>query len=337
MTTADKKRAPRNRTLTLDDTDRAMLRPLLLRPDAPLSDSELADRVICADLMEAIDLLPDRFVDLLILDPPYNLDKEFNGRRFSKRNDSEYADYLDSWLSGMPRLLKPGASVYLCCDWHCSGVCAQVLEKYFTLRNRIVWQREKGRAAKSNWKNCTEDIWFATCGDDYFFDAGAVRQKRRVLAPYRENGKPRDWEESDGGKFRLTAASNFWDDISIPYWSMPENTDHPTQKPEKLIAKLILASSRPGDLVFDPFSGSGTTAVAARKLGRRFAAVERDEEFCLWTLARLQNAVANPSIQGYSDGVFWERNTQREQQQSRLKPQTSSNSCSSRKEAKPSK
>ena len=71
-----------------------------------------------------------------------------------------------------------------------------------------------------------------------------MKQKRRVLAPYRQNGKPKDWEESDRGNFRLTCPSNFWDDISIPFWSMPENTDHPTQKPEKLYAKLILASSR---------------------------------------------------------------------------------------------
>ena len=69
-------------------------------------------------------------------------------------------------------------------------------------------------------------------------------QKRRVLAPYKVDGKPKDWIETEDGNFRLTYPSNFWDDISIPYWSMPENTDHPTQKPEKLIAKLILAHAQ---------------------------------------------------------------------------------------------
>lgn len=82
-------------------------------------------------------------------------------------------------------------------------------------------------------------------------------------APYREDGRPKDWEETPDGKFRNTYPSNFWDDISIPYWSMSENTEHPTQKPEKLIAKLILASSNEGEVVFDPFLGSGTTSVVA--------------------------------------------------------------------------
>lgn len=107
----------------------------------------------------------------------------------------------------------------------------------------------------------------------------------------------------------MTFPSNFWDDISIPYWSMPENTDHPTQKPEKLIAKLILASSRPGDWVFDPFLGSGTTAVTAKKLGRRFSGIEWNEKYCCWALKRLEIANLDSNIQGYKDGVFWERNS----------------------------
>jgi len=90
---------------------------------------------------------------------------------------------------------------------------------------------------------------------------------------------------------------------------MPENTDHPTQKPEKLMAKLILASTARGGYVFDPFLGSGTTAVVSRKLGRRFLGIERETEYCCWALKRLNNAASNSSIQGYADGVFWERNS----------------------------
>jgi site-specific DNA-methyltransferase (adenine-specific) len=90
---------------------------------------------------------------------------------------------------------------------------------------------------------------------------------------------------------------------------MRENTDHPTQKPEKLLAKIILASSNPGDLVLDPFSGSGTTAVTANKLGRDFIAIESDEQYCLLAQKRLEMAARDRSIQGYSDGVFWERNS----------------------------
>ncbi|WP_443097677.1 DNA methyltransferase, partial [Treponema succinifaciens] len=76
-----------------------------------------------------------------------------------------------------------------------------------------------------------------------------------------------------------------------------------------LYAKLILASSRPGDIVFDPFLGSGTASVAAKKLGRRFCGIEQNEEYCLWAEKRLALAETDKSIQGYSDGVFWERNS----------------------------
>ena len=94
---------------------------------------------------------------------------------------------------------------------------------------------------------------------------------------------------------------------------MPENTAHPTQKPEKLLAKLILASSDPGDLVFDPFLGSGTTSVTAKKLGRHYLGVEKEARYCLWAEQRLEAAQADQAIQGYSGGVFWERNTAAEQ------------------------
>ena len=144
---------------------------------------------------------------------------------------------------------------------------------------------------------------------DFTFNTDAVKLKRRVLAPYRENNRPKDWNKDENGKFRLTCPSNIWTDITIPFWSMPENTPHPTQKPEKLLAKIILASSNGGDVVFDPFAGVGTTGVVAKKLKRNFVIVEIDEEFCLFAEKRLQLAEINPAIQGYYDSVFWERNT----------------------------
>ncbi len=303
------KRAPRNRTLTLSDAEKSALAERLIRIRQPLATAEFTNRIWCGDSLEIIDLLPDQFVDLLILDPPYNLDKDFAGLKFSRMSHAAYLEYLESWFPKMLRLLKPRASVYLCGDWLGSAAGYLVMAKYLTVRNRIVWQREKGRGAKNNWKNCSEDIWFGTVGKEYCFNVDAVKMKRRVLAPYRTAGQPRDWEATDDGNFRLTCPSNFWDDISVPYWSMPENTDHPTQKPEKLIAKLILASSQPGDFVFDPFLGSGTTAVVAAKLGRQFSGIEQNPEYCCWALARLDRAHADSRIQGYEDGVFWERNS----------------------------
>ena len=210
-------------------------------------------------------------------------------------------------------LLKENASVYLCCDWQSSAAVYTVLKDHFHIQNRITWQREKGRGAKHNWKNGLEDIWFATRSKDYTFHVEEVMVRRKVIAPYRIDGQPKDWEDTESGKYRNTYPSNFWDDISIPYWSMAENTAHPTQKPEKLLAKLILASSKEGAVIFDPFLGSGSTSVTAKKLGRHYIGVEQNEQYCVWAEKRLETADSDPSIQGYADGVFWERNTGGEQ------------------------
>ncbi|MBI2416798.1 MAG: site-specific DNA-methyltransferase, partial [Ignavibacteriales bacterium] len=134
-------------------------------------------------------------------------------------------------------------------------------------------------------------------------------EKRKVIAPYKENGVPKDWEETVDGNFRLTYPSNIWTDLTIPFWSMPENTEHPTQKPEKLLAKIILSATDTGDMVLDPFLGSGTTSVVAKKLGRKYLGIEMEEQYCLFAEKRLKMANNDKNIQGYSDGTFWERNT----------------------------
>jgi site-specific DNA-methyltransferase (adenine-specific) len=302
-------RAPRNRTLTITDKERKHYKQQLIYPRSDLRLEQVINKTICDDVVHVLEYLPAAFVDLLIIDPPYNLDKNFNGIRFAQTDDEIYLGYLRSWFPKLVTILKPDASVYICGDWRSTFCLYQIMKEHTIIRNRITWQREKGRGAKNNWKNAMEDIWFGTIGNDYYFNVDAVKQKRKVIAPYRENGQPKDWDETDNGNFRLTHPSNFWDDISIPYWSMPENTDHPTQKPEKLIAKIILASCPTGGIVFDPFLGSGTTSVVAKKLGRQFVGIEKNEEYCLWAEKRLDIAEKNKTIQGYANNVFWERNT----------------------------
>lgn len=311
-------RAPRNRTLTCTDDEIKNLSGELLHISRPVNMAEIKNRVINQDFGSAASWLPHAFVDLLIVDPPYNLTKNYNGNLFRARETETYASWFESELTAMLPLLKPTASVYVCSDWQTSMLVFPVLNKYLRVRNRITWEREKGRGAKANWKNNTEDIWFCTCGNDYTFNIDSVKLKRRVIAPYRhDDGTPRDWEAMDNGNYRLTYPSNLWSDITIPFWSMPENTDHPTQKPEKLIAKLILASSNDGDMVLDPFLGSGTTAVVAQKLNRHFLGIENNQEYCCWALKRLKIARENSAIQGYADGVFWERNSLGEQSKTR--------------------
>ena len=302
-------KAARNKTIDMSIGEGKQYLDRCISISEPAGIDSILNKTIIGDCLEVIPLLPDSFIDLLLVDPPYNLDKDFHGKKFKKTSDDVYEEYTENWVKAIIPHLKKEATIYVCCDWVSSPSIGHVLKKYFHIRNRITWQREKGRGALKNWKNGMEDIWFATNSKNYTFNVEDVKIRRKVIAPYKVDGKPKDWEETAEGNFRNTYPSNFWDDISIPYWSMPENTAHPTQKPEKLLAKLILASSNAGDVVFDPFLGSGSTSVTAKKLGRQYVGIEVNPQYCVWAEKRLEMAETDKTIQGYADGVFWERNT----------------------------
>ncbi|MBR5187207.1 MAG: site-specific DNA-methyltransferase, partial [Clostridia bacterium] len=303
-------KAERNKTIDTPLSEAQIYLDRCISVTAKQNDLHLVkDKTIIGNTLNICALLPEKSIDLIIADPPYNLTKSFNGTVFSKKKEPDYEEYTRKWLCAVQPLLKENGTIYVCCDWESSLIIGRVLSEFFQVRNRITWQREKGRGAQSNWKNGMEDIWFATNGNDYTFNLDAVKIRKKVLAPYRVGGKPKDWTESKSGNYRDTCPSNFWDDITIPFWSMPENTAHPTQKPEKLIAKLILANSHEKEVVFDPFLGSGTTSVVAKKLGRHYLGVEMEAQYCAWAEQRLEMAESNPQIQGYKNGVFWERNS----------------------------
>ncbi len=307
---AKKPRAGRNRTIELRAEEVKIYRENLIYLQLRNSLEETKNKTICGDAFQILKLFSENSFDLIFADPPYNLTKNFGTNSFKQTSLDEYEIWLDSWLKDCVKLLKPTASIYICGDWRSASAIQRVGMRYFNLRNRITWEREKGRGAKANWKNAAEDIWFFTVSDEFTFNLDAVKTKRKVLAPYTQNGEPKDWSKSENGNFRLTHPSNLWTDLTVPFWSMPENTPHPTQKPEKLLAKIILASTNENDLILDPFAGSGTTAVVAKKLNRNFVGIEADENYCLLTEKRLALAENDKTIQGLADGVFWERNSQ---------------------------
>ncbi len=310
--TEKKHRAGQNRTIVLSAADRERLRERLHTD--PLRAVAQGISILHGDCLALAEALPRAAFDLLFLDPPYNLRKSFRGATFARRPVDAYTEWLDGLLLAFKPLLKPTATVYLCGDWVSSPSIQAAAGRHFLVQNRITWEREKGRGARRNWKNASEDIWFCTVSSSYRFNLEAVKLRRRVIAPYtRADGTPKDWRRTEQGGFRDTHPSNLWTDVTVPFWSMPENTDHPTQKSEKLLAKLLLASTDPGDLVLDPFLGSGTTCVVAKKLGRRAIGIERDEEYALWGLRRLELADQDRTVQGYTDGVFWERNSLKQQ------------------------
>lgn len=284
-------RAKNNRTLMITDEDRITYSKDIIKQVDLGELQSFVDTTINADIYETLKYIPNNFANLIIVDPPYNISKNFNGLKFNEMSNKEYEDYLESWFVSLCDKLKDNGTLYMCGDWKCSCQMLNVISKKLTVLNRITWKRDKGRGAKTNWKNNMEDIWFAVKNPkDYYFNVEAVKVRKEVIAPYKDNGKPKDWtEDEDGNKFRMTHPSNIWTDMVVPFWSMAENTEHPTQKPEKLIERLILASSKEGDVILDPFVGSGTTSVVAKKLNRRYCGVEINEEYCLMTEKRIKN------------------------------------------------
>jgi len=275
-------RAPRNRTLFLEPGDESLFVPVPL-PERP------AEGIFVGDAVDFLSRLAPESVKLIFADPPYNKGKDFGNNRDRRR---DYPQWTAQWLDLARRALTSDGSIYVCSAWEQSSLIHRLLEERFVVRTRITWKRDKGRGARANWKSNHEDIWFATAGDRYTFNLEAVKVRKAVIAPYRDaEGRPKDWKESPEGRHRMTHPSNIWTDLCVPFWSMPENTPHPTQKPERLVERILLASSRPGDLVVDPFLGSGTSAVVARRLGRRFAGVDINPEYVRLAMKRLSRTL----------------------------------------------
>lgn len=200
-----KERAINNRTLVLKPNEIEALRNNLISEKTIQENGDLINKTLNGDVLAILEYIPDDFADLIIIDPPYNITKNFNGMKFNACSEKNYDDYLETLFPCVCKKLKATGSLYMCGDWKCTSSIQRIIEKHLTIMNRITWQREKGRGAKHNLKNGMEDILFAVKNpDDYYFNVDAVMMKRRVLAPYKIEGKPKDWKEEDGGNFRLT-------------------------------------------------------------------------------------------------------------------------------------
>jgi len=188
---SEKKRAPRNRTITLDDAEHDRLRcQLVAGPDVGKG---TVDATLIGDCFDVAARLTPASVDMLFLDPPYNLNKRFGERSFTKKPVEQYTEWLAGVLDTFIPTVKPDGTVYICGDWHTSASIFAAASERLNVRNRITWEREKGRGAKTTWKNSSEDIRFCTVGDSYTFNVDQVKVRRKVIAPYRNgDGTPKD-------------------------------------------------------------------------------------------------------------------------------------------------
>ncbi|MEI8135517.1 MAG: DNA methyltransferase [bacterium] len=277
--------SPRNKTIRLTQSESTKQVPVL-----PNKITASTSGIFHGNIAAELPKFPKNYFDLVIADPPYNIGKDF-GNKSDKQNPTAYKEWVLKWVALLNPVVKKSGAVYICCDWKQSSLYESALkENGFKIMNRITWKREKGRGASKNWKQNMEDIWFAVKdSNNYLFNIADVKIAKKVIAPYRVDGKPKDWYTKDDGTHeRMTHPSNIWTDLTVPFWSMPENTEHPTQKPEALIERIILASSNPGNRVLDLFSGSGTTSVVAQRLGRKCIGIELNPDFVRVGLKRLE-------------------------------------------------
>jgi len=224
--------------------------------------------VICDDYRNVIDYVEKHSVDLVLIDPPYGI----NYTNWDKQIDYDIVGHIVKYL------LKTNGSFFCFAGW--SNVCeiVSVLKKHFTLKDWIIYDRIKGRGGRKSLVSTREDLLWFVNSKDYTFN--------KELAYSSIPKKTKGMGEKNGKKFR--ALSNVWSDISpIVPWSK-ERVGHPTQKPLQLIERIIKVFTNENDLVVDFFAGSGTTAVACKRLNRRFVVLDNNSEYCEITKRRLE-------------------------------------------------
>lgn len=235
----------------------------------------MSNRLICGDATEEMARLPSGSVDLLIADPPYNLGKDYGNNRDLKEWD-DYILFTNAWLKEVVRLLKPAGSLYVFMGVRFISRLFTILEDEFKLNFNgwIAWHYTQGIGRKNGFSPRHEDILFFTKTSRFVFNLDEIRIPQKY---YRERNN-------------MTGANpgDVWQFSHVHYCSA-EREDHPTQKPEGLIERIIKASSNPGDLVLDPFVGSGTTCRVAAVLHRQWIGIDINPTYIAMTRKRLES------------------------------------------------
>jgi site-specific DNA-methyltransferase (adenine-specific) len=229
--------------------------------------------LVCGDAADRLSTLADGAADLIIADPPYNLGKHY-GNNIDRRQWSDYGDFTRTWLQEAHRLLRPGGSIYVFMGVRYIARLFQLLEDELglTFQGWITWHYTQGMGRRRGFSPRHEDILFFSRGPDITFELDDIRIPQKY---YRRRNNMKGANPGDDWQF------------SHVHYCADERRDHPTQKPEALIERMVSASSKPGDLVVDPFVGSGTTARVAQVLGRRWLGVDVNPDYVAMAKTRL--------------------------------------------------
>ncbi len=251
------------------------------------------DQIFNEDALQALHRIPDASVDLILTDPPYGLGKDY-GNNSDKQEAREYLAWTERWIDAVLPKLKPDGSLYIFLTWRYSPEIFVMLKQRMTMINEIIWDRRvpsMGGSTRS-FTSVHDTAGFFANSKKYYFDLDAVR------IPYdAETKKARSRSIFVGAKWLELGYNpkDLWS-ASRLHKENPERVDHPTQKPLEIIERMVLASCPEGGLILDPFMGSGTTAVAARRRGRHFVGFELNPDYCQIAENRLASSEATLQI-----------------------------------------
>lgn len=261
-------------------------------PDSTLDVLDTADlRLHQEDMLEGLARIPDGSIDLVVADPPYGLGKDY-GNDSDRLSGQAYLDWSVRWMDAVVPKIAPRGSLYLFCTWQYSPELFVMLKQRMTMINEIIWDRRVPSMGGTTRKfsSVHDNIGFFARQRDYYFDLDPVR------IPYdAETKKARSRPRFEGKKW-LEVGYNPKDLWSVPriHRQDPERAAHPTQKPLEIVERMVLSSCPPGGLVLDPFAGSGTTAVACLRHGRRFVGFEINPTYI--EVARQRVGATQPAL-----------------------------------------
>ncbi|MCL2744722.1 MAG: site-specific DNA-methyltransferase [Planctomycetaceae bacterium] len=248
----------------------------------------IVNNIYNEDLFNGIDKIEDDSVDLILADPPYGLGKDY-GNDSDKIDADDYLRWSESWIDLCLPKLKLTGSLYIFLTWRFSPEVFCALKKRMIMLNEIVWDRKVPSMGGSTrrFSSVHDTIGFFAKTKNYYFDLDAVR------IPYDAETKKARSRSIFVGKKWLEVGYNPKDvwSISRLHRIHSERVNHPTQKPLEVVDRMILASCPKGGLVFDPFMGSGTTAVSARRNGRNYIGFELNPDYCKIAEERLKMPV----------------------------------------------
>lgn len=254
------------------------------------------DSVWTGDCLEQLARVPEASVDLAFADPPFNIGYEYD-QYDDRRGKADYLAWTDRWLAGVKRTLKPTGSFFVAIgDEYAAEFKVRLDALGLHLRNWIVWHYTFGVSCTKKFNRSHAHIFYYVMDPKRFtFNADAVRVPSARMTTYSDRrANPVGKLPDDTWYLRPQEADDHFDELSDTWavsrvcGTFKERTAHPCQMPEAVLERVVKVASNPGDVVLDPFAGSGTTLAVAKRLRRRFLGIELSSDYAEAVRERLQ-------------------------------------------------